>query len=835
MDENMTHSESKELAQAKKLIDECKLDEVDQMIKTFEEKGGHTLYDMVLCHLLKCELLGERGLNEDLVKLAEQTCKESLGLGKNILSVDILLIMSHALLRLYQTEKSHDIIKQGEELLKTLTQELPADYKEREAYFAFLKGWVYDQKLDTDEAIKQFELSLSLREELGVKHEIAWSLYGIAHVFMFRKGDFDRALTYLEQGIVLAEESGNKLCIGGILFYMAQLHNLKGDLDRSIMLFEQSLTFYIELDNNFMMARVLDSLGGSYALKGELNRSIRFYEHSLELLKEFNNEIIMAMVFNSLALSYKMKGELDPALECIEQAMALNRELGALDLLAYNHNCLIQILIDMGDLERARISLRDLEQLNSQFKDKQVNSMFFLNKALVLKTSSRALNRGKAEEILKQVLEEEDLSYGTKIEVLLNLCELLITELQITNEVEVLEEIKPLITQLLDLSDKSHSFWVLGETYLLQAKLSLISLNLEGARKLLTQGQEITEKYGLSLLAMKISNEHDNLLEKLDSWENLKETNAPLTERISLAGINGQVENMIIKRVSVSEKVEAELPIALMIIQQNGSPTLIKHFTSDKVIDEDYLGEFLSSFNKYCSQIFSKTFDRVKLGQYTVLINTLNGFSVCYLFHGQTYSAQQKIKFFSEVLSKDNPFMKVLKNAKDSEETIELIDNPLLEEMITKSFLSDPKLFQMPFKAYSGNKPFVFASYAHADKLDVYPIIDYLNKMNIKIWYDEGIPVSENWKRSIAHNLERCKTFLVFVSPQILSSEYVKKEISFAFKKNKPFFAVYLKETTLPTELEFEMADIQAMMKFLMPKNEFYSKLKDLLTNSLNN
>jgi hypothetical protein len=461
--------------------------------------------------------------------------------------------------------------------------------------------------------------------------------------------------------------------------------------------------------------------------------------------------------------------------------------------------------------------------------------MFFLNKALVLKTSSRALNRGKAEEILKQVLEEEDLSYGTKIEVLLNLCELLITELQITNEVEVLEEIKPLITQLLDLSDKSHSFWVLGETYLLQAKLSLISLNLEGARKLLTQGQEITEKYGLSLLAMKISNEHDNLLEKLDSWENLKETNAPLTERISLAGINGQVENMIIKRVSVSEKVEAELPIALMIIQQNGSPTLIKHFTSDKVIDEDYLGEFLSSFNKYCSQIFSKTFDRVKLGQYTVLINTLNGFSVCYLFHGQTYSAQQKIKFFSEVLSKDNPFMKVLKNAKDSEETIELIDNPLLEEMITKSFLSDPKLFQMPFKAYSGNKPFVFASYAHADKLDVYPIIDYLNKMNIKIWYDEGIPVSENWKRSIAHNLERCKTFLVFVSPQILSSEYVKKEISFAFKKNKPFFAVYLKETTLPTELEFEMADIQAMMKFLMPKNEFYSKLKDLLTNSLNN
>ena len=285
MDENTTNSESKELAQAKKLIDVSRLDEADQIIKAFEEKGGHTLYDIVLCHLLKCELLLERGLNEDIIKLAEKTYKESLRLGKNILSVDILIEKAYALLRLGKTDKAHGIIKQGELLLKTLTQELPAEYKQRKAYIALAKGWVFDQKLDTEQALKHFELSLSLQEELGAKREIAWSLYGIAHVFMNRKGDFDRALKYLEQGIVIAEESGNKLCIGGILFYMGQLHCFKGDLDRGIMLFEQSLTFYIELDNNFMKARVLNSLGGSYALKGELNLSIKFYKQSLELLK----------------------------------------------------------------------------------------------------------------------------------------------------------------------------------------------------------------------------------------------------------------------------------------------------------------------------------------------------------------------------------------------------------------------------------------------------------------------------------------------------------------------------------------------------------------------
>ena len=87
-----------ELIRAKQLIDEYKLDEADQLIKNFEEKGGHSLHDIVLCYLLKCELLCERGLYEDVVKLAEQTYKESLGLGNNLLSVDILLIMAMALL-----------------------------------------------------------------------------------------------------------------------------------------------------------------------------------------------------------------------------------------------------------------------------------------------------------------------------------------------------------------------------------------------------------------------------------------------------------------------------------------------------------------------------------------------------------------------------------------------------------------------------------------------------------------------------------------------------------------------------------------------------------------
>jgi hypothetical protein len=178
--------------------------------------------------------------------------------------------------------------------------------------------------------------------------------------------------------------------------------------------------------------------------------------------------------------------------------------------------------------------------------------------------------------------------------------------------------------------------------------------------------------------------------------------------------------------------------------------------------------------------------------------------------------------------------MNILEDASIKNIEIKVNQTSSLEELIYESFLSDPEQFQMPFKAYEGDESFVFVSYSHIDRLQVYPIIDYLNRTGISIWYDEGIPISEDWKKSIVENLERCSAFLVFITPHIIDSEYVRKEISFALKKKKPFFSIYLKETELPSELEFEIGNIQFMKKFLIPETEFYNKLNRMLEPVLN-
>ena len=507
-----------ELTLVKQLIDKGKLDEADKLIRNFEEKGGHTLQDRVLCNLLKCELLLWQGLYEEVVQIAEQTYKESLGLGKNLLSVDILLIMAHALLWLKQYDKLQDIIMQGTELLKTLPQESPADYNLREAYIAWIKGRFYIDLRDADLALKYFKHSLALREEFGTKKEIFLSLAGFVRIYAFIKVDYSRAIKVLERARVLAEEIGNKWYIGNYFFYMAGLHKIKGELVQSIKLLEQCLTIFNDINNKRMVADTLSSMG-------EVHRQ---------------------------------RGELDRALECLEQALALRYEGGNLRDITIVLDKLIQILIDKGDLEQAQQNLHRYKQLNDQLKDKELNLMYLLNKALLLKKSSRTRKRAEAEEILTHILEDEDSNFELILTALTNLCELLFTELRMTNDLEVLEEINPLIARLLDITEKTGSYSILCETYLLQAKLSLLNFNIKKAQRLLTQAQQIAGKFGLNLLEKKINAENEDLLKKLDLWEKLKEARAPMADRLELARLDEKIVGLVYNRALLTPQVTEE-------------------------------------------------------------------------------------------------------------------------------------------------------------------------------------------------------------------------------------------------------------------------------------
>ncbi|MFX1356947.1 MAG: tetratricopeptide repeat protein [Promethearchaeota archaeon] len=779
----------KDLKRAETLINEGKDFEAIPILNELVEKSSLSLSDQILLS----SILIRVGDWEKSAKIAEQAYEKGKNSQNYLQSVNAVLNMACALITIGDLDKASKLLEKSEELYLVLSKDPHSNIEEIEAYKAYVKGSLSYFLGNKEDSLKYLKRSLELREKIGNKHDMAESLLGLSNYYRIIEMDFDKAFNYANQCLKIAEEIRYQRLIASAHF----------------------------------------NLGYIYHVKGELEKSLSYYELALQYFEKTNNFFSYLGTMNNMAMTYRAQGKLDKSAELLTKCIKSSEKLKNNWIKSGYNVSMVEVCLDKGDIEKAKEYSERVKQIRDTEKTPYIKRDYKYIQALILKKSLRFKNRAKAEKLLRSLIQDVNAVFEHRIEGLIQLCDLLFDELKITREMEIVAEIKPLINQLLILTKNARSYWYYAETYVLQAKLDLIILDIKSARQLLTKAQNIAEKYGFERLVKKISSEHDDLLKKMDIWEKFKQTNAPIEDRVELANLSDQTLRMIRRTTGTLPDVKAEKPILLAILTHKGSIILSNPFTSDMTISENNFNEFLSSFMSLSKQTFSESFDRVKFGENTVLIKLIDDFYIFYIFQGQTYSAQQKIKHFSEILNKDTQLMELLNNAKNEGIVIQININPRVENLIIDSFMSDPNQFRMPFKAYEGDEPYVFTSYAHADKLEVYPIIDYLNKMGIKIWYDEGIPISENWKKSISVNLERCNTFLVFISPHIINSEMVRKEISFALKKKKPFFAIYLKETKLPTELEFEIADFQAMMKFLMPKTEFFPKLKDVLYHSL--
>ena len=641
-----------ELKNILEFILEGKYEYALQLLSDYEGKKDISLQESVLCHLLKTFLFMARGLYNKAVDLAEQTYKESLDLDLNIITIDALLLKADALIEgPREVEKANRLIKRGEELLNSLTEESEINRKKRLQKIVSLKGRSLDPNIvsngDPDIALEYYEQSLSLAESLGNINRISLALLRIAWIVSMHKGELDLSLSYANRALNYLKDSNSILLISLALLTKATIYSLKGELAQSISIYKQLLT----------AAKAVDHKAG------------------------------ISTLLNNMADTYRMKGDLEQALEYSEESVNILSETGELMQIAGRHDFLIQILIDKGDLGKAEYYLKQLEKLNKQLNNKKINMIYLLNKALLLKESSRLSSRVKAEEILKKLLQEFDLQLDTKISVLLRLSEILLEELKITGDPDVLTELESNFTQLLEIAEKSRSYWVWGETFLLQAKLALISLKLNDARRLLTQGQKIAEKHDIHLLARKISNEHDELLKQLDMWEKLKESKAPITDRLELSRLNGQMKTMIQRRVIEPPEIEEEEPIVILFISEAGIPLFSQSFAKEWEFQDHLFGGFLTAVNSFSDEMFSNGLDRASFGEYTLFMSSASPFLVCYLFKGQSYSAQSRLNYFLEKIKNDKEIWQSFEKYYHRNQEISIKDIPSLEPLISQIFI----------------------------------------------------------------------------------------------------------------------------------------------------
>lgn len=642
----MSQQEAEELLQAQKLIDDGKFKEALQLVNDFGKKKDLSSHERISYYIFKSRLAEYFADNKECTKYAEKAYQESQNFENSLLLLDIYLQMVDSLIWNSKTKKASKFIKKCEDLLNILPQELSTVLTKRKGYLLWLKGIMFFERGEFEKALESAKQSLAIRQELGNNIDIAESLLQLCH-FSWRFGNLNHALKYVKSCQTLAKKFN-----------------------------------WVEI-----IYRCYSNLGVIYTLKGELDMALSYNEKVLKYAKKENNFFKISSMYNNIGMIYQEKGDFSRALENLEKSISIKENRGVNIEIFMVTDTLFQLALDMNDLDKAQRYLNRMKQITDQTESKLMHQAYNIDRAIYLKNSPRAFNRGKAEEILKQLIREGISRYELLQDALLNLCDLLLTELCATNDSEILTDLEGYISQLLDTVKNSRSYSLLAETYLLRARLALITMEIIKARKFLTKAQEIANRYGLDRLAIKISNEHDELLKKLEVWEKLKGSKAPISERMKLAQLNEQMERMIRRREIDVPKHTDEEPILLLIVSEGGTPFFSQFFIEDHSFKDHLFGGFLSAINSFMNEMFSEELDRASFGEYTLLMNSISPFMIFYIYKGLSYSAQHRLKLFNNELKRNKDIWKTIENYYQRNKEIQINDIPLLDSIINDIFI----------------------------------------------------------------------------------------------------------------------------------------------------
>ena len=683
----MLDSRPEELIRVEELICEAKFDDALELIENFEVKRTSTQKNKLSALILKGRIYNYMYQRKKAVQIGERVYKESQEIGDTSLTIDALVLKAApgVLKYLGRPEDALKYVLEAEKKFKKIDKNLSSNYMHRKASILSSKALIYSFIGNYRKALRFALQSLEIWEKLSNKIDIAYTFQTIYNIKL-SKGDLDHEaqLDYAKKSLTMQEELNNRVGIAASLYQLEWTYNLKGYFNQAIELGRKALT--MKETSNFHKILLLVDLGILYKIKGELNQALRYLSEGFKLAEKENNKLNVGLTLALIGEIYEMKGDGIKALEYYQRSLAVSEEIGTPILICLSINYLFKINIETNSRKQAQQYLERLKTFSEM--NKRLTHMYLNAKAYFLKTSGRTRDRAEAETIWRQVVNEK-ISFPTEfIEALARLCEFLIEELEMSNDSEILNELNPLIRRWYKIAEKTQSHLWLAEIKLLQAKVALINVEIEEGEKLMTEAQRVAELHGLTKLAQRISYEHDNLLEQIKQWETLKTTDAPMSKRIKLASIKEVINQLEGRRTLEDLDLDDEHPTVLLILAEGGALLFSYPFSNEWKIDEDLFSSFLSAFSSFSTEFFSKGLDRAKFGDDMMLMESIDLFSFCYLFKGQTYIARQKLAKFAEKVQNDTLLWKNLEQHYKTSQVLELKDNLPLESLITEIFMS---------------------------------------------------------------------------------------------------------------------------------------------------
>ena len=507
-------------------------------------------------------------------------------------------------------------------------------------------GYIYRHSGNQEKALENYLKSKSIYERKNLVHDKAKAILDISSINR-DIGEYDVSLKNLKEYYKIKEETNDQYAIAIALYETGKIYSLKGELDKAEENYRKALPIAIEHDRLETLSNLYYALGNLSQQKGDLEGSSKFFLQSLQLREQIKKVYL---------ISYSLKS-------------------------------LIQINLDLKLNKMAEGFLKKLNNLSKETENQNIAQLYRLSESLYLKNTGNERDIQKSAVFFEQLSKEEVVDYMITIESLLNLSEILIWEMSKTGNEDLLNEVREYLNKLESIAKKQNSFALLVEVMLLQAEFSLVELKAEEARDILSNAMEIAEEKGIVKLAIKISNEHDDLLDQLDLWEDFTMKLPTIAEKLELSHIEDRLKQIVRRRSVIGPKVESEAELPIMVIIQSDQGLIIFSEYFDEILGEGIYDEILLSLKKASSNMLNNSQERLKNKEFTFLINKVNNIFVSYIFVGKSYNGIKKLNKLINIFSSNKELKKMIEKAARSNESLNYEDRINLSSFVNDIFV----------------------------------------------------------------------------------------------------------------------------------------------------
>jgi tetratricopeptide (TPR) repeat protein len=526
--------------------------------------------------------------------------------------------------------------------------------------------------------------SQSYNQPTIMLYEAKMNMLKIYSLLITTLPDYDQALNLAKKCAQSCRTYGNTFDLALSLAILSMCHFFVGNFMKSITAAQESVKLHGG-DNNLLKINLFNTLGVCNNHLGNLDLALEYEFKCITICREFQRNY--HTYFINIAEIYLAQGEINLTLDTLLKNPPPIHKSG-IDMVKADYYKLTMIVaIELSRQDIIDQCILDLENIAQQSNNEVTLNIYHYCQAYLLKNSMKARDRVHAEEMLRILLKKKldpPLYYDSSL--LLN--EFLLKELRITNDSDLIDEIKELIQKLEKSAIYQHANNYLPKIYLLKAKFEFFLLNYEKSRKYFIKAQNFADQFHMRNIAIQISQEFDKFVELEEKLKDIqKETpEISFSKRLDLIELESAFRKFNPKPNPEETNISEE-PMLLTIMLKSGTTVFSKPFNDSWTFNEQLFGGFLTAFSTFSNEIFAESLDRAKFGSYMILMAPIKRFVICYVIKGGSYFAQKKLHEFKDNLFTNTSLWLRIEEAANHSEVIQETKIPLLMDLINGIFL----------------------------------------------------------------------------------------------------------------------------------------------------